>query len=40
MAVRFSLALLCALLLVPAGARAAVTFGADLTQTPDGSAPS
>jgi Ca2+-binding RTX toxin-like protein len=40
MAVRFSLALLCILLLVPAGARAAVTFGADLTQTPDGSAPS
>lgn len=28
------------LLLVPAGARAAVTFGADLGQTPDASAPS
>ena len=35
MAVRFSLARLCALLLVPAGARAATTFGADLTQIPD-----
>ncbi|HSS56475.1 MAG TPA: hypothetical protein VLK59_00600 [Solirubrobacteraceae bacterium] len=40
MAVRFPLALLCALLLVPAAARAAVTFGADLSQTPDGSGPS
>jgi uncharacterized repeat protein (TIGR01451 family) len=40
MAVRFALALLCMLLLVPAGARAAVTFGADLSQTPDASAPS
>ncbi len=40
MAVRFALALLCTLLLVPAGARAAVTFGADLSQTPDASAPS
>ena len=39
MAVRFPLALLCALLLVPAGARAAVTFGADRSQTPDGSGP-
>jgi len=35
MAVRFFLALLGVLLLVPAGARAAVTFGADLSQTPD-----
>jgi hypothetical protein len=34
MAVRFALALLCMLLLVPAGAQAAVTFGADLGQTP------
>jgi Ca2+-binding RTX toxin-like protein len=40
MAVRFPLALLGLLLLVPAGARAAVTFGADLGQTPDASAPS
>jgi Ca2+-binding RTX toxin-like protein len=40
MAVRFSLALLGVLLLVPAGARAATTFGADLSQTPDASAPS
>jgi uncharacterized repeat protein (TIGR01451 family) len=39
MAVRLALALLCTLLLVPAGARAAVTFGADLSQTPDSSAP-
>ena len=39
MAVRFALALLGALLLVPAGAQAAVTFGADLSQTPDGSTP-
>ncbi len=34
MAVRSALAVLCTLLLVPAGARAAVTFGADLSQTP------
>jgi Ca2+-binding RTX toxin-like protein len=40
MAVRLSLALLGVLLLVPAGARAATTFGADLGQTPDASAPS
>jgi uncharacterized repeat protein (TIGR01451 family) len=40
MAVRLALALLCILLLVPAGARAAATFGADLSQTPDASAPS
>jgi Ca2+-binding RTX toxin-like protein len=39
MAVRFALALLGALLLVPAGAQAAVTFGADLSQTPDASPP-
>ena len=39
MAVRFPLALLCALLLVPAAARASTTFGADLSQTPDGSRP-
>jgi Ca2+-binding RTX toxin-like protein len=39
MAVRFALALLGALLLVPAGARAAVTFGADPSLTPDGGTP-
>jgi hypothetical protein len=39
MAVRFSLALLCALVLVPAGARGAVTFGADSSLMPDGGAP-
>ena len=36
MAVRFSLALLCVLLLVPAAARAAVTFGATCGLAPDG----
>lgn len=35
MAVRSVLALLCLLLGAPAGASAAVTFGADLSQTPD-----
>jgi uncharacterized repeat protein (TIGR01451 family) len=35
MAARCALVLLCLLLAAPAGARAAVTFGADLTQTPD-----
>jgi uncharacterized repeat protein (TIGR01451 family) len=35
MAVRFALALLGVLLVVPAGARAATTFGTDLSQTPD-----
>jgi hypothetical protein len=39
MAVRYLLALLTVLLLVPAGARAATTFGADLSQTPDASPP-
>jgi Ca2+-binding RTX toxin-like protein len=37
MALRFSVALLGVLLLVPAGARAAVTFGADPSLMPDGS---
>lgn len=35
MAVRYPLALLVVLLVAPAGARAATTFGADLGQTPD-----
>jgi hypothetical protein len=35
MAVRYALTLLLALLVAPAGARAATTFGADLGQTPD-----
>jgi uncharacterized repeat protein (TIGR01451 family) len=39
MAVRFSLALLGVLLLVPAGARAAVTFGAPAALQPDGGTP-
>jgi hypothetical protein len=39
MAVRFSMALLGVLLLVPAGARAAVTFGADPSLMPDGGTP-
>ena len=39
MAVRSVLALLCLLLGAPAGASAAVTFGADLSQTPDVSTP-
>ncbi|MGZ6675441.1 MAG: DUF11 domain-containing protein, partial [Solirubrobacteraceae bacterium] len=38
MAVRFALALLGVLLLVPAGAQAAVTFGAPAALAPDGSA--
>jgi hypothetical protein len=39
MAVRSLLALLCLLLGAPAGARAATTFGADLSQTPDVGSP-
>jgi Ca2+-binding RTX toxin-like protein len=39
MAVRFATALLIALLLVPAGARASTTFGADPGQMPDASPP-
>ena len=39
MVVRFAIALLGLLLIAPAGASAATTFGADLTQTPDATPP-